>query len=439
MLTALRRQRLQILLIFAIFLLFLAHAAGLFDVLLEVDGQLRLKRQPLAALFGASELPPVLRSLEFLVLLGLGVLLSLLLPLLSPIKASAATFLAMVVVFYLGYTRTNPRPLVPMEYSLLTLLVIYVVNVLASYFEETHKKQKLIDAFGQYLPPELVRTISRDPGRFSLEGESRELSVMFCDVHNFTAISEQLGPRQLSQLLNTLFTPLTAVLYRHRGTIDKYIGDAVMAFWGAPVEDPGHARHAVAAAFEIQRTVQALAPTFRDRGWPQLAVGIGINSGVMSVGNMGSEYRMAYTVVGDAVNLAARLQALTRLYGSAVLVGEATRDAAPGFLFRELDVVRVKGRSLPTRIYQPVAPLAECDADAIERVRRHEQALHRYYAGDWEAAAKAFRQLAEAQPGDPVYALYLKHIAERRQPPEAAGDGPAGARPRASESLPGEG
>ncbi len=163
-----------------------------------------------------------------------------------------------------------------------------------------------------------------------MEGESREMSVLFSDVRGFTTISEGLDPKQLSQLMNEFLTPLTRVIYRHRGTIDKYMGDCIMAFWGAPLSDPQHARNAVLAGLEMQATMEALQPQFHARGWPELHIGVGVNTGRMSVGNMGSEIRVAYTVMGDAVNLASRLEGLTKQYGVGMIVGEDTRAAVPG-------------------------------------------------------------------------------------------------------------
>jgi len=420
MLRAFRRHRLQILLILAVFALFAGHAVGAFH--LALDGSWQFNWGSLATLFEAERwaLPVAAKSPEFLVLLAAGVTLSVLLPLATPIQASLLTFLAAVPIVYLGYVQTGQRPLIPMEYSLLTVLVLFVVNVLVAYYSEVHRKQELISAFGQYLPPHLVHVISREPERFSLEGESRELSVMFCDVHNFTAIAEALGPRQLVRLLNALFTPVTKDIYDHRGTIDKYMGDAVMAFWGAPMDDPEHARHALAAAFEIQRTLAELQPAFRARGWPEITMGVGVNSGVANVGNMGSEYRIAYTAVGDTVNLAARLEELTRIYGVRIIAGEATRAAVPEMLWRELDLVQVKGRQGPIRIYEPLGWRAELGEAAAERAERHDQALRLYHGRDWEGAAAAFEALHRDAPGDPVCALYLERLrALRAEPPPA--------------------
>ena len=409
---ALRRQWVQVLLVLTVFSLFIFNASGVFEVVFDVAG-------------GALTAPSIVRTKEFLMLVAIGILLSLLLPLLSPIKASLLTFVAMLPVVFMSYTVTGPRALLPMEYSLLTILMLFVVNVLISYFTETTRKQQLINAFGQYVPAELAKRISQDPGQFSLEGDSRELSIMFCDVHNFSAISEQLEPRELAELLNTLFTPLTRILYKHHGIIDKYMGDAIMAFWGAPIPDPHHASNAVAAAFEMQDAVKELMPGFHARGWPTIAVGVGINTGVVSVGNMGSEYRVAYTVIGDAVNLASRLQELTRIYSARIIVGENTRKACSIVTYRELGLVQVKGKNELARIYEPSSPEMDPHSTMVTKLHRHNQALHHYYDREWDAAAEIFRILKNEQPDDPLYDYYLKRIDEFKDdppPPEWQGE-----------------
>jgi len=409
---AVRRQWLQVALVLTVFALFVLNASGVFEVVFDIAD-------------GALTAPSIIRTREFLVLIVIGIALSVLLPLLSPFKASMLTFVAMLPVLFMGYTTTGQRALLPMEYSLLTILMLFVVNVLISYFTETTRKQQLINAFGQYVPAELAKRISQDPGQFSLEGDSRELSIMFCDVHNFSAISEQLEPKELAELLNTLFTPLTRILYKHHGIIDKYMGDAIMAFWGAPLPAPHHASNAVAAAFEMQEAVQELMPGFQERGWPRIKVGIGVNTGVVSVGNMGSEYRVAYTVIGDAVNLASRLQELTRIYSARIIVGETTRRACTIVTYRELGLVQVKGKNELARIYEPSNPEMDPHSTLVTKLHRHNEALHHYYDREWEAAATIFRKLKEEQPQDPLYDYYLMRIAEFKNdppPPEWQGE-----------------
>ena len=245
---------------------------------------------------------------------------------------------------------------ISMQYSLLSILLLFVANVVVHYFREASEKQALTEIFSQYAPPEVVARIVKQPASLSMDVEAREMTMMFCDVHNFTTISESLEPRELADLLNTLLSPLSRTLYENNGVIDKYLGDGIMAFWGAPVSNPHHAANAVAAAFEMQDRLLAMGPEFRARGWPEIRMGIGINTGIVSVGNMGSQYRMAYTVIGDAVNLAARLQDLTRVYHTKIIVGESTRNAFPAANYRELGLVQVKGKTPSPEFSSPATP-----------------------------------------------------------------------------------
>jgi adenylate cyclase len=257
-----------------------------------------------------------------------------------------------------------------------------------------------------------------------MEGESREMSVLFSDVRGFTTISEGLDPKQLTQLMNEFLTPLTGVIYRHRGTIDKYMGDCIMAFWGAPISDPHHARDAVLAGLEMRATMQKLEPQFQARGWPPLHIGVGVNSGRMSVGNMGSEIRVAYTVMGDSVNLASRLEGLTKQYGVGMIVGENTRAACPDVVFRELDRVRAKGKTELVAIFEPIGPAAAIDKAMGNQLSLWHQALKLYRAQEWDMAELQLLSLQRMYPDVRLYAEFVKRVAQlRKNPPGAGWDG----------------
>ena len=246
----------------------------------------------------------------------------------------------------------------PVTNSLVMIALLFALNMSYGYFVESRTKRQITGLFGQYVPGEVVEEMAKNPERVSMEGESREMTILFSDVRGFTSISESLDPRQLSMLMNEFLTPLSRVVYKHRGTIDKYMGDCIMAFWGAPLADKDHARNAILSGIEMQETLKALQPRFKERGWPEIQVGVGINTGRVIVGNMGSEIRVAYTVMGDEVNLASRLEGITKQYGVGIIVGENTRNLANEFLYRELDHVRVKGKDKPVAIYEPVALIA---------------------------------------------------------------------------------
>ena len=372
----------------------------------------------LSSIVFEQQLPPALQQMDFAVFILCGVALCLLLPRATPITASALTFAMTIATFYVAYTNAMLSSVVPLEFTLLAILVLFSTNVLFGYFVETHEKQKIINIFGQFVPPAVVNKIAAEPEQLNLDGEARELSVMFCDIKNFSSMSEQLAPAELAQLLNIYFTEMTDVLRAHGATIDKYIGDAIMAFWGAPIHRATHAVDALAAGFAMLNALPKLRSEFENRAWPYLDIGIGINTGTMSVGNMGSRYRLAYTVIGDAVNLAARYEALTRLYGTQIIVGEATRFASPKAAFRELDYVRVKGKGTATRLYEPL--LSE-QTFSPELLRRHQHALNAYYAGDWDNADTGFAEL-EAQTSNSVYyALMRDRIRDYRNEPHFDG------------------
>jgi adenylate cyclase len=257
-----------------------------------------------------------------------------------------------------------------------------------------------------------------------MDGDSREMTVLFSDVRGFTTISEGLEPRELSRLMNEFLTPLTQVIYRHRGTIDKYMGDCIMAFWGAPLPDGAHTRNAVLAGMEMLATMQALQPQFLARGWPQLQIGVGVNSGRMSVGNMGSQVRVAYTVMGDSVNLASRLEGLTKQYGVGMIVGQSTRAACQDLVFRELDRMRPKGKSEPLAIYEPIGPAASVDKALNDELSLWNQALKLYRGQEWDMAELQLINLQRLHPARALYAEFLARVALfRKHPPAPDWDG----------------
>lgn len=254
--------------------------------------------------------------------------------------------------------------------------------------------------------------------------ERRTLTVVFADLSGFTSFSERQDPEAVEATVDTLLADLGGVVESYGGYVDKYMGDAVMAFWGAPLSDPEHARHALEAARELLTVAPELEAEFRRQGWPPLRIGIGLNTGVMNVGNMGSEFRMAYTVLGDAVNLGSRLEGLTRTYGVPLIVSETTRAAVPDHTFREIDIVRVKGKEQPIAIFEPLGPAHELPDAAQERLDRYHEALRHYRERRWDRAETLLQALQAEDPQQPLYALYLERIAVyRQQPPPDDWDG----------------
>jgi adenylate cyclase len=225
--------------------------------------------------------------------------------------------------------------------------------------------------------------------------------------------------------MNEFLTSLTEVIYRNRGTIDKYMGDAIMAFWGAPVEERDHARLAIRAALEMHQKLAELQPKFKAKNWPEIRIGVGLNTGRMSVGNMGSAIRVAYTVMGDAVNLASRLEGITKEYGAPIIVGEDTRKRAQhDFVFREIDLVRVKGRLEPVVIYQPLGASGEVSKKELDELRLFNQAVKLYRAQEWDMAELQLLNLLKMSPESRLYQVYVEHIQTyRANPPGRNWDG----------------
>jgi adenylate cyclase len=281
----------------------------------------------------------------------------------------------------------------PLAYVAATALLLLTWD----YFVEARRKRRLQGFFGQYVPPDVVRELDADDAQLSLRGESREMTVLFSDVRGFTTLSEKLTPRELTTMMNELLTPLTAAIQAQNGTIDKYMGDAIMAFWGAPLADPRHAQNGVLAALSMLQRLGSVREAFTARGWPPVHIGIGISTGPMNVGNMGSQFRMAYTVLGDAVNLGSRLEGLTKQYGVDILISANTAAALEGIVCREIDRVRVKGKLEPVAIFEPLGAIADLDPAVVDRKQRFEAALASYRARNFKGASAALQRLA-AEP-----------------------------------------
>lgn len=369
--------------------------------------------------------PAFIMGAEITEMLLLGLLLAFTLPLLSPVKASLTALAALLLVIGINLSLWQSANMVmPLAAAMLMIIALFMLSMSYGFFVESRAKRQITGLFGQYVPPELVDEMSENPGNFTMEGESREMTVLFSDVRGFTTISEGLSPKELSRLMNEYMTPMTHIIQKHRGTIDKYIGDAIMAFWGAPLADPDHSRHALLAAMEMQQMLTQLREQFKAKGWPEICIGVGINTGTMSVGNMGSEFRMAYTVMGDAVNLASRLESITRQYGVGIIVGENTQKAVPDVVFRELDRVRVKGKDEPVAIYEPLGAAGQVDKTTLDELKLFQQVLKMYRAQDWDLAEMQLHNLQQSSPERALYRLYLERISHfRDHTPDVEWDG----------------
>ena len=359
---------------------------------------------------------------EALWLLLVGVTLAFLLPYLSAWVAFTLSLgvTAALVAFnwWLYVTYGLVMRLAPVV--LLTVLVS-VVNVGYGYLVTTRSRREMIDLFGTYVPPELVQEMIKDPGNYSMRAKSEELTVMFCDMRGFTSMCERMDPVQLQQLVNQVFSELTQLIGANRGTVDKYMGDCVMAFWGAPVATPDHAHLAVKSAMQMSQALErinqvnrsaALAHVDRDIG-----VGIGLHTGQMFVGDMGSNIRRSYTVIGDAVNLGSRLEGLSKTYGVAVVASQATQSLAPEFVWQELDRVRVKGKQQAVTVLTPIALKTALTAAQSDELALWQVFLAAYRAQNHEKADFFLGQLLQLDATKPLYKLYAARIAATRGQP----------------------
>ena len=362
---------------------------------------------------------------DVLQILVIGAILILALSYLKPLPSMLFTLASGVGVIWFNFWAYRSLNLIlPVATLLLLMLSLFILNVAWGYWFEFRKGRAITSLFGEYVAPELVEVMAEDPENYSMEGEKRDITIMFADVRNFTTISESLEANTLREYINRYLTDVSEDIRGNRGTLDKYIGDCVMAFWGAPVPLQDHAARAVGTALQMLKTAKRLNEEYIERGWPPLKIGIGVNTGEARVGDMGSKIRRAYTVMGDPVNLASRLEGLTKEYGVSLAVGEETMRAAPQFVYRELDRVRPKGKNEPVAIYQPICLESELDPTMRRTLARWHEALAYYREQKWDKAEAILRELYDAYPDEWLYDIFLESIEEfRASPPGPDWDG----------------
>ncbi|HUQ29262.1 MAG TPA: adenylate/guanylate cyclase domain-containing protein [Usitatibacter sp.] len=369
--------------------------------------------------------PAEVWAISVLTVILIGIPLAWVLPRLSATMSTAATVGLMVLLTAINlYAWRQHHFVLNIAAPFMMVALLYLLNMAWGFFMETRSRRLITGLFGTYVPKELVAQMSKNPEEYSMRGESRDMTVLFSDVRDFTSISEGLTPEGLKDMMNAYLTEMTEVIQERRGTIDKYIGDAIMSFWGAPLNDPDHAAHGVEAALDMQKRIRKLDTDFVKRGWPILNIGVGLNSGEMNVGDMGSRFRRAYTVLGDAVNLASRLEGLTKEYGVGILVSEHVVKTAQGFVYREVDKVVVKGRHEGVSIYEPVGRVGEVGETTLTEIDRFNKAITLYRGQQWDQAEQIVRTLSAAAPDTKLYRVYLKRIEHfRSNPPGAAWNG----------------
>jgi adenylate cyclase len=334
------------------------------------------------------------------------------------------------------YLFTRERVLFDVGYSILAVLILYTFLTYSGYASEEASRRRVRTAFAHYLSPAMVEKLAEDPSHLRLGGETRPMSILFCDVRGFTTISERFknDPEGLTRLINKLLTPLTAIILDRRGTVDKYMGDCIMAFWNAPLDDPDHARHACLAALEMQSAMAPLNERLAaeaaaaGRTHVPLAIGIGINSGEVVVGNMGSDQRFDYSVLGDDVNLASRLEGQSKVYGVGIVIGENSGSAAADLALLEVDLIRVKGKREAARIFTIVGDQATRTGNAFPGLAEaHGRMLAAYRRQQWGEVRSSLAQCRQRMDDFDLaglYDLYERRAAEfERTPPGPEWDG----------------
>ena len=349
-------------------------------------------------------------------------------PVLSRVKAVVGLLFTLVLVvvyiFINRYVFIGYNLWLNLVYPVFTMLVVYVGITVYRYITEEREKKKIRGTFQYYLSGSVIEEMLKDPSKLKLGGEKKDLSVLFSDIRGFTTISEKLSPEDLVHLLNEYLTVMTDLVFKNGGLLDKYMGDAVMAVFGAPLDEPDHPMSSCRTALSMMEELRKLQKKWADEGQPVLDIGIGINTGDMVVGNMGSKMRFDYTVMGDNVNLGSRLEGINKEYGTNIVISEYTYERVKdSFFCRELDSVRVKGKLLPVRIYELLGEKKDSEKWE-EHIKTFEEGLANYKQGLWGDAILSFRKVLEIQPGDYPSEMYIARCENLKQnPPEDGWDG----------------
>ncbi len=351
--------------------------------------------------------------------LGVGLTLAM-----RRLKVFGGLVLALVLmagyVSFQHYLFVEKNTLLDVLYPLITIAMVYGGIAFYKYFLEAREKLYVKKAFGHYLSPAVISKIMEDPGKLMLGGETRVLTASFSDIKGFSTISEGMTPDALVELLNEYLTEMTDIVMENQGTLDKYIGDAIVAFYGAPLNYDNHAELACRSALLCQKRLKELREKWKGEGKPAVEARQGINTGPMLVGNMGSNQRFDYTVIGDEVNLAARLEGINKQYGTYVCISENTRQAiGPDFAVRELDLIRVVGRSSPVRIYELIDFSGNIADAGRQWMLAYETALALYQARRWKEAVTAFEAAVALNSEDGASVAYIKRCQVFMQAPPA--------------------
>ena len=360
--------------------------------------------------------------LDLLAIIVLGLILGIILP-----KVKALWGALIGISLFFAFVLTSNQLFqkqgiwVNQTYPLFNLVLTYLMITGYRYMTEERERKKVRGAFQYYLNASVVEQMLKDPEKLKLGGEKKDLTVLFSDIRGFTSISEHMTPERLVKFLNEYLTKMTDIVFKYDGLLDKYMGDAIMAIWGAPLDQSDHPLRACYTALEMVEELHLLQHKWATEGMPRLNIGIGINAGPMVVGNMGSERRFDYTVMGDSVNLGSRLEGLNKLYGTNIIISEMTYERVQGeILGRELALVRVKGKDQPVKIYELLSRRAKTLPEQKALAEEFQAALGEYRNRNWETARKIFQSILERYPEDGPGRLYVERCQtlEKTPPPE---------------------
>lgn len=353
--------------------------------------------------------PQWLAIIDILAIISIGIILGLIVPRLSALKG--LLFATTVLIGYLFanlYVFSTKGIWINAVYPAATVILTYPMIILYRYITEEREKRWIKGAFQYYVTASVMEEILKRPEMLKLGGEEKELTVLFSDIRGFTTISETLSPEQMVSLLNEYLTSMTDIVFEHRGYLDKYIGDAIMVVYGAPVPQNDHPIQACLTAVDMMAELKRLQKKWEMEGLPFMDIGIGINTGPMVIGNMGSKSRFNYTVIGDSVNLASRLEGLNKTYGTHIIISESVyRDVRDIFLCRELDTVKVKGKLKPSLIYELIGKRSDTK-EFVEFTEIFHRGLGYYKEKDWEKALREFEAVLRLRPGDRPSEIYVE-------------------------------
>lgn len=417
-----------------------ASAAGLFDLqttpLQPLVPGVQAHAQALESIFSNDLLhrPDYALGMELAFLIAVGVILTILIRSASVQLCVLIFIVSLITVNVLSwYAFVSWKWLLDPLYPSLALFAVFAAGELNLFVVNERERRYITGAFGRYLSPDLVARLGQQPDALELGGEIKNMTLLFCDIRGFTQISEGLSAGELTTLINRFLTPMTGAILDHQGTIDKYMGDAIMAFWNAPLDDPDHARHACEAAVDMVARLEILNGELRaeaaaeNRAFIPIRIGIGINTGEACVGNMGSAHRFDYSVIGDNVNIASRLEGQSKTYAVQIVIGEQTAKDAGDWPTLELDMIRLVGKSEAQRIFTILPDPASGATYDLERLRKQQASmLDTYRARRWGAALTFLTQCRALAPHSmaPFYDAFEARIAGFREtPPPADWDG----------------